>query len=143
MSKKKFISARIPQDLLEKIEEYAERKGESKSQILIEAIEKYLDPQELNTEEKLTLEGIKKFDNWIEYRLENLEKKVSSLAQIEKILSLKDKNDLIEIIRKMDCEKSISSLPKNIDYPCLPSSTESKETESKEIVGNSKKNLRN
>ena len=109
MASKEFISARIPRDLLEKIENYAEAKGESKSKILIEAIKKYLEPEESSTEEKLSLEKreerIKHFERWIDYRLENLEKRVLSLEQIEKFLSELEKEELVPVLsQKDDCK---------------------------------------
>jgi metal-responsive CopG/Arc/MetJ family transcriptional regulator len=82
MTAKPFISARIPQDLLEQLESRADERGESKTEILVEALKEYLEPKEQkpSAEERLSLEQrLRAFEQWAVSRLASIEKKVEKL----------------------------------------------------------------
>lgn len=124
MASKEFISARIPKDLLNKIEYYAELKGESKSKILIEAIKKYLACEESTAEEELSSqEAIESLRRWIDFRLGNLEEKVLSLEHIEEFLSSQLGNRDLTAMLPQKGDSEIRYLPK----PRLLSSSSSLE----------------
>lgn len=85
MTAKPFISARIPQDLLEQLESRADATGESKTEILVEALKEYLDPKEQkpSTEERLSLEQrLRAFEQWATNRLTRIEEKVEELDDL-------------------------------------------------------------
>jgi hypothetical protein len=83
MTAKPFISARIPQDLLEQLESRADATGESKTDILVEALKEYLDPKEPGTEERSSLEQrLRAFEQWAVSRLTSIEEKVEELEHL-------------------------------------------------------------
>src|SRR6476646_2010022 len=83
MTAKPFISARIPQDLLEQLESRADATGESKTEILVEALKEYLDPKEPSTEERASLEKrLRNFEQWATNRLTSIEEKVEELDDL-------------------------------------------------------------
>jgi hypothetical protein len=103
MTAKPFISARIPQDLLEQLESRADATGESKTDILVEALKEYLDPKEPSTEERSSLEKrLRNFEQWATDRLTNIEEKVEELDDLRFLAKVfKDRLDNPELKRLM------------------------------------------
>lgn len=84
MTNKLYVSARIPEELHEKLESYAEAKGESKSSILIDALSKYLNPKDSNDKEELELgERVKYFEQWVFKRLADIDNRVRTLEELK------------------------------------------------------------
>ena len=82
MTANPFFSGRIPQGLYDRIEEYRKETDESKTDVLIRALAKYVE-YELE-EDKPNIPPIKKTFDEIFGRLDLIEKKLSTLAPLEK-----------------------------------------------------------
>ncbi|MBD2451475.1 hypothetical protein H6G76_31005 [Nostoc sp. FACHB-152] len=78
MSGNPFISARVPSEVLEQLESYAEATGESKSKILLKALVSYLEnPTE--TSITTTEKRIRTLENYVHERFKSLEAEVDKL----------------------------------------------------------------
>ncbi len=76
-----FFSGRIPQNLHDRIQEHCDATGETKTQVLIQALAAYLDhPLETESQNNDTIKDLKK-------DLENLD---SRLQDLEQILNIQD-----------------------------------------------------
>jgi metal-responsive CopG/Arc/MetJ family transcriptional regulator len=103
MASKSFISARIPDDLQEKLESYSQATGESKSRILIDALSKYLNADSSTTDKDLNLyDRILYFERWVSNRLNNVEDRIMALEnskaaspQEHQPIYLKNQSDLL------------------------------------------------
>ena len=77
MADNPFFSGRIPKDLYERIEQHCAETNENKTQILINALSKYLDyPVKLPSTAPTANVSIESF-NQLEQRVAELEKKTS------------------------------------------------------------------
>lgn len=84
MASKSFISARLPKELLERVESFAEETGGSKSGVLIDALENYLGNQESPDSPSRDLEDrVLKFERWIDSRVSRLEDKVKTISEVQ------------------------------------------------------------
>lgn len=73
-----FVSARVPSEVLEQLESYAEATGESKSKILLKALVSYLEnPTETSTTS--AEKRIRTLENYVHERFKSLEAEVEKL----------------------------------------------------------------
>ncbi|NJO62211.1 MAG: hypothetical protein HC836_29490 [Richelia sp. RM2_1_2] len=76
MSRNSFISARVPSEVFKQLEFHAKTTGESKSKILLKALDKYL---ENPTDSSDSNKRIKSFEWYMNERLKDLESEVEKL----------------------------------------------------------------
>lgn len=77
---KPFISARIPEDLLDQLESRALAEHESKTEVLVKALKEYLDPESSKTEGNSSLERrVRVLEHCISKNFMNLEFRVNAL----------------------------------------------------------------
>ena len=94
MASNPFLSGRIPQELLNRVEKHIQDTGESKTNILIQALAAYLNfPIQLSNSSSSTLEK----------RLNDLEQQVEKLLSLDKDISkikqiIKDQNKFDNIV---------------------------------------------
>ncbi|MGK7898274.1 MAG: hypothetical protein AB4372_32835 [Xenococcus sp. (in: cyanobacteria)] len=103
MTTNPFFSGRIPQGLLDRIEEYRQQTNQSKSEILIKALAKYVEYQ---LEEKAPqIPPIREEFKKIYKRLEALESQLSKKeTELPKQLEITDDNEVIISDNKSDYE---------------------------------------
>ena len=98
MASNPFLSGRIPQELLNRVEKHIQDTGESKTNILIQALAAYLNfPIQLSNSSSSTLEK----------RLNDLEQQVEKLLSLDKDISkikqiIKDQNKFDNIVINND-----------------------------------------
>lgn len=107
MANKPFVSARIPEKLLEQLEARSEATGETKTDILIEALTVYLNPSEAEDKNQTDLENrMRYFEHWISSRLSSLEERVNSLEELKEL-----KEEIQLLYAAMQGELPVQALP--------------------------------
>jgi hypothetical protein len=106
MASNPFFSGRIPQELLDRVEKHVQDTGESKTNILIQALATYLEfPIQLNNSNNSTLE---KRLNDLEQQVEQLLRLDRDMSEIKQIVFNRDQID--NNIINNDNEESLNQL---------------------------------
>lgn len=113
MANKSFITARIPDELNEKLESYAEETGESKTNILIDALNKYLNSNNSKSDIDINLEErVKYLENFVYEKLMNINTRIDELEELKILLSALRKNDVPKVLP--------TTYKQDKDVRCLP-----------------------
>ena len=102
-----FVSARIPQELKDKLDEFCSQSGKEKSTVLIEALAKYLDytvPEPTKEIKYVTVEQFQELSNKIDNEISQLKDELNTLKQTDNnVIS----NDNKSKIHEDSCESFV------------------------------------
>jgi hypothetical protein len=148
MSTKPFFSGRIPQNLYDALEAYRQRTNESKTDILIQALSRYIDhPVELSTSpnavEASRVESLEKKFEVLKQELQDLRsllitpstspvlenRKVETIDQIPVVLE-----DVINSDNNLDNTSELSNKSNKDDSQSVDNNSDNKEDNKKEIL---------
>ena len=117
MANKLFVSARIPEELHKKLESYADEIGESKSSVLIDALNKYFSSEDSISEKESNLENqVRYFEQWVFERIKDIDNRVKALEELKDLEKLKD---LLAVIQELQEGNGSKVLQQEKEIRCL------------------------